>query len=962
MASGIDSGKRRIKVSRETVLLLVFLALSIVLIYRLYRLQIIDGAKYRENFSMQTTRTRTIKSTRGNIYDRNGNILAASELSYSLTIEDNGDYKTNREKALSLNSEAYKISKMLKEGGNKVSVPFNIIISGGKYEYDVTGFSLERFRADVYGHAYIDDLEEEERVSSADEMMKYLISEDGFAIKREKKPYTDDELKEYGLPKDLTEAELLDIVKIRYALFTTSYQKYLPVTIATNLDEKLVARFIENKDSLTGIEIVEDTKRVYTDPIYFSSIVGYTGPVSAEDLAELKEQSTEYDNQSIVGKVGIERIMETTLQGSKGSEVVHVDNMGKVLSIEENSRRDPIAGNDVYLTIDKDLQIAAYRMLEEKIAGILVNVIVPGKEADLTVEDESLLKIPSYDVYNALIKNSIIDIHHFSSGEASDTEKEVKAAFDKKQDAVFTALNQQLTGSGPVAYKDLSSEMQEYQKYIVEDLLMNKTGILNNATIDKTDNTYLAWTRDMSISMQEYLTYAASKNWIDITEIVPYESYVDSIEIYRALSEYIENYLRDDDQFAKLLYKNMLFEDSISGTQIIQIMYDQGKLDKNDESYAMFNAGYKTVYDTMIDKIMNLDITPDMLALDPCSGSVVIVDPRSGEVRACVSYPGYDNNRLANSMDSEYYRKLVNDLSSPFYNKATQAKTAPGSTFKLITTTAGLSEGIINEYSQYNCLGIFDETETPLRCWNRIGHGILDIRSAIMESCNVYFCNIAYDMGINEEGEWSDSLSLGKLQSYAELYDMDKPSGIEIQESQPQVSDLSAIQSSIGQGTHSYTTTQMARYAATLANGGTSYNISLLDKSTDPEGVIIEDFSPEIRNRIILPESTWNVIHDGMRMMIQHRKEFNDMPILVSGKTGTAQESKIRPPHALFIGYAPSNNPEIAIAVRISNGYSSMNTLSLSKDILKYYFELSEEEELITGHAATENFTNEMAD
>jgi penicillin-binding protein 2 len=89
-----------------------------------------------------------------------------------------------------------------------------------------------------------------------------------------------------------------------------------------------------------------------------------------------------------------------------------------------------------------------------------------------------------------------------------------------------------------------------------------------------------------------------------------------------------------------------------------------------------------------------------------------------------------------------------------------------------------------------------------------------------------FLSNVAYQLGINEEGAWSDSLSLSKLQQYAELYDLDKPSGIEIPEADPQVSDQYAIQSSIGQGTHAYTTTQLARYATTLANEGTSYNIS----------------------------------------------------------------------------------------------------------------------------------------
>ncbi len=504
--------------------------------------------------------------------------------------------------------------------------------------------------------------------------------------------------------------------------------------------------------------------------------------------------------------------------------------------------------------------------------------------------------------------------------------------------------------------------MQEYQEYIVSDLLTEELGIINNAAVDKMDKTYLAWTRDHSISMQEYLTYAASQNWINIADIVPDESYVDSSQIYRALAAYIEEYLSTDDAFSILLYKYLIRDDRVTGYQVMHAMYDQGVLDKEDGLFAPLDAGGFSSFHVMMQNILKLSITPAMLALDPCTGSAVLTDPNSGEVLACVDYPGYDNNRLANTMDTAYYRKLAKDLSRPFYNNATQTKTAPGSTFKLITTTAGLSEGVIDEVKKYNCTGIFDLTETPLRCWNTLGHGEIDIRNAIRESCNVFFCSVAYDMGINEEGVWSDSLSLGKLQSYASLFDMDKPSGIEIPEAPPQVSDQSAIQTSIGQGTNAYTTTQMARYVSTLANGGTSYNLTLLKRTTDAGGKTITTNVPEVLSKLILPQNIWNVIHEGMRAVITDRREFTDMPVTVAGKTGTAQESKVRPNHALFIGYAPYERPEVAIAVRISNGYSSINTLSMAKDILRYYFEGDPEGTLVTGVATTDNFTNEQSD
>ncbi len=951
-------------IERATVLALIFTIMSFVLVHRLYRLQIIDGATYRANFSLMTTKTRTLKGTRGNIYDRNGNVLAYNELSYTLTIEDSGTYNTKREKALALNSEAYKISNILKSHGDSLDNEFHVIIGeDGKYTYDCTGRTLQRFKADVYGHALIDEMTPVEANSTAEEMMAYLQSEEKFAIIRTEKPYTEEELAEVGLPLRLTPQDVLDITYVRYQLFTTSYRKYVPVTIATNLSDESVADLMERSSSLEGIAIVDDTLRVYDEPEAFASIIGYTGRVSSEDLSELQAQNSKYNSSSIVGKSGIEKIMETTLQGFDGQETVYVDNLGKVLKIDEGNTIRPKAGNDVYLTMDKNLQVATYKMLEQRIAGILESVIVNQKDFDTSnVTDTADILIPIYDVYNAIISNNVLDITRFEAADASPAEQSLASEFAKKQNEVFALLDNELTGATPLPYQNLTKEMQEYESYIVNDLLMSQTGILNSTAIDKTDETYLAWTRDETISLREYLTYAASKNWIDISVFNDDDTYLDSSEIYERLSDYIKDYLSTDNDFSKKLYKYLLNEDRITGNQIIQTLYDQGVFDKEDGDYEAFQEGYYTAYELIISKINDLTLKPSMLALDPCSGSAVVTNAKTGEILACVTYPGYDNNRLSNSMDVAYYNSLAQDQSRPFYNKATQQTTAPGSTFKLVTTTAGLEEGVINNDTLYTCTGTFDLIETPLNCWYKSGHGVLNIIGGIENSCNVFFSNVAYELGINEEGNWSDSLSLSKLQSYAKMYDMDKNSGIEIPEASPGISDQYAVPSSIGQGTHSFTTTQLARYVTTLANSGTSYSISLLDQVTDSDGKVIQDYSPSIESHVSISNNTWDVIHQGMRAVIESKYEYTDMPIAVAGKTGTAQESKSRPSHALFVSYAPYEDPEIALAVRIGNGYSSTNATLVGKDIYQYYFNLVDESQLITGSARTDYVSSAQVD
>ncbi len=710
MVKKIKKILNKLCIKRTTVLFIVFAVMFFILLQRLFVLQIIKGEEYATNFNLTTTKTRTIKSTRGNIRDRNGELLAHNQLAYSVIIEDNGTYDSTREKNLTLNHVAYEILKILEENGESVDVTFHITLDeNGEYAFDTTDFTLDRFKADVYGQAKIDDLSKEEAKASAARMIEDLSQADRYGLVNKKKPYTEEERKEYGLPESFTKEEALDIIKIRYALAANSFQKYMPATIATNVSETTMAAIMEEKDQLQGVDIQEDSIRVYEDSETFAPVIGYTGKASSEELDELKKENSNYSSDAVIGKTGMEQYMELQLQGTDGEEKLSVDNLGKVLKIDESSKKDPISGNDVYLTIDKNLQKAAYQILEQKIAGILASNIIAGKTFDKTGLDSSEIRIPIYDVYNALIENSVIDISHFKEEDASETEKAIYSVFSQKQSEVFDSVKAELTVSNPEAFDKLPQEMQDYQSYIVNDFLINKKGILSLDAIDASDATYIAWSKDHSISLKEFLTYAASQNWIDISQFYAEEEYLDSSEVYDALSDYLTESLTTDSGFSKIIYKYMLQSDLISGTQLCLVLYDQGVLEADEATYSALQAGQKSSYDFMLDKINSLEITPAQLALDPCSGSMVVTNVKTGEILACVTYPGYDNNRLANQMDTDYYSKLSSDLSRPFYNKATQQKTAPGSTFKLVTALAGMEEGIATSDYYVNCTGLLQE-------------------------------------------------------------------------------------------------------------------------------------------------------------------------------------------------------------------------------------------------------------
>lgn len=949
---------KKISLKRTTVLALVFIFMSSILVRQLFNLQIIQGEDYINKFQTRITKTRTLKSTRGNILDRNGEVVASNVLSYSLTFEDNGSYSSTRERNLTLNGIAYRVLQILEKNGDSITRNFHIEVDEkGEYAFDVSeGFTLSRFKADVYGHPLIDELTDEEANATAADMVDFLKGPDKFSIVLEgEKAYTPEELESHGLPLELTREQLLDIAIIRYELNTNSFKKYMAVTIATNVSEESVAAVEENKSSLQGIEVVEDSIRQYIDDESMAPILGYTGKASSEELENLRKKNPNYTNDAIIGKAGIEQYMELTLQGTDGKETVSVDNLGKVLKIDEDTKVEPVAGNDVWITIDTDWQSGIYQILKQRVAGILLSKIEATKSFDYdSVQDAAQIRIPIYDVYNALVENSVIDIRKFDDQDASETEKNLYAKFQQKQQQVFDTISSRLNGENPPAYKDESKQIQEYLSYICNDMLRDTLKIISRDAIDTSDATYKQWASEESISLKDYLTYATSQSWIDISKFSPDGEYLDSAEIYQALTTYITDYLKTDLGFSKLLYKYMLQEDTISGQELCIVLYEQGVLSKDDGVYESLASGALGAYDFMINKIANLEIEPAQLALEPCSASAVITDVQTGDTLACVTYPGYDNNRLTNDMDTDYYAKLALDLSSPFFNKATQQTTAPGSTLKPLSTIAGMLEGIVDDGTYYECTGKFEYVDPPINCWNREGHGSIDIRTAIEQSCNYYFNMIGFQLGKNGENQFSEAQSLNKLQQYASLIGLDRKTGIELSEATPKVSDSFAVPSYIGQGNHLYTTVGLARYVTALATSGTIFDLTLLDKVTDSKGQVIEEYQPKIDSTIDVPDNVWDDIHDGMYRVIQTHEQFYGLGVDVAGKTGTAEVDIYHPNHALFIGYAPASEPKYGIAIRIANGFSSGNACLAANDIFKYIFDLADKESIITGIASSD--------
>ena len=914
--------------SRLLVLFIVMVVIFSIMLGRVFTLQIIEGEEYQKNFTELIRKDIPIEATRGNIYDCNGNLLAYNQLAYSVVITDAYANTSNRDE--DLNRELAEVIKVVLGNGESVYNDFQITLNeDNEYEFNVSGTALKRFLADVFGQVSYDKLEYnkkfgfDEANASADNVMTYLMDEDCFDVDEQ----YDKEIAYY-------------IVVLRYGIKANRYSQYKTVTVAKDVSDETVAYMNEHSDTLLGVSIQEDTIRKYNYSEYFSSIIGYTGKISTIEYEELVKNDDTYTTNDIVGKSGLEQKYEQQLRGINGNESFYANKWGK--KTEEIERTDSISGNDLYLSIDADLQKATYDLVEQEIAGIVYSNIRSGN-------------IPINDVYFALINNNVIDITQFAEDDASDLEKSVYSAFKNAYNSTEGVIDKQLHNN-PVALGEMSEKILDCFTYIISMLKEDK--VLVKSKIDESDEVYLKW-KDEKISPKEYLSYCISKQWIDISLLDVEQKYADSSEIYEALCSYIEQEISQDKNFAKIIYKYMIDDEHVSGKDLCLILFEQGVLDYDDDTVNNLKNGNTSAYSFLLDKINNIEITPAQLALDPCTGSCVITDVKTGEIKALVSYPGYDNNKFSNGVDAAYYASLNEDKSNPLYNYATQERTAPGSTFKMVSATAGLSEGVISLGSQIDCKGIFKDISNEPKCWiyPHGTHGKINVSEAIRDSCNVFFYTVGYKLSTKDSSSntYSDAAGIKYIQDYAKIYGLDEETGLEIVENKSELATEYPVMAAIGQSNNNITTVALSRYVTAVASGKL-YDYKLMNKIVDNDGNVVESYSPEYKDiSSALSSDNWDGIHKGMRMVCEELDSFKGFDIEIAGKTGTAQQVETRPNHALFVGYVPYDNPELSIAIRIAFGYSSHNAASAARNIVSYYYKERTLDEILEDKAAGVN-------
>lgn len=329
-------------------------------------------------------------------------------------------------------------------------------------------------------------------------------------------------------------------------------------------------------------------------------------------------------------------------------------------------------------------------------------------------------------------------------------------------------------------------------------------------------------------------------------------------------------------------------------------------------------------------------------------GAIAVVDVHTGEPLALASWPSYDAATMM-----EDYEELVADENAPLYNRALMGVYAPGSTFKPCTATALLAEKLTWPQEKIPTEGQFmkyiDDGYAP-ECWiystYDITHGEINIIEAIIYSCNYFFY------------KWGDELGIDKMAYYASLYGLGEHTGIELPELTGQMSTQSfkeqytgipwyqgdTLQSAIGQSFTEFTPLQLAEYCATIANRGTRYSASILKavRSYDYSETVFEREN-EVLSKLELEQDIWDALHIGMLGVIyDEASTLTDLyltcEVEVAAKTGTAQRGEGLKNNALFIAFAPYEDPEIALAIAVEKGGAGATLAPLAKQIIDYYF------------------------
>ncbi len=357
--------------------------------------------------------------------------------------------------------------------------------------------------------------------------------------------------------------------------------------------------------------------------------------------------------------------------------------------------------------------------------------------------------------------------------------------------------------------------------------------------------------------------------------------------------------------------------------------------------------------------------------MDGKVGAVVAVDPKSGQILAMVSTPSFDQNAFVRGLSHDEWNGMISNPHRPMHNKVIQAEYPPASTYKIVTAIAALEEGIVDENTAFDCPGYLSFGNRVFRCWRRIGHGKVNVRQALQQSCDVFFYHVGIELGVD------------RLAWYARACGLGSKTGIDLASEENGLIPTAAwkrrrigvswqkgetLSIAIGQGYNLTTPIQLAMLIAAVGNNGQRVKPVLVKTIRTADGTIVFESESEKVGQLPVSPENLKIVQEGLHMVVNQRKgtAFGSRikGIEMAGKTGTAQvigrkrdsssddEEELADhfkPHAWFVSYAPFIDPKIAIAVIVEHGeHGSSAAAPVASELTRLYLSRGGESERLT--------------
>ncbi|MCL1997044.1 MAG: penicillin-binding transpeptidase domain-containing protein [Defluviitaleaceae bacterium] len=888
--------------NRLIVLLIMSIMAFLFLSSVLFDLQIVQGQLYYEGLTSHQLREISLPAERGNIYDRFGRPLAVNSTTRSVMFDP------------SINLTAYEVNTtflnllVLLESNGEEFMDTLPITPTPPFEFTFSGENPRGQRARFFRDLeVIPDTRTYTESGAVDDpglLAPYLLARLTvfFSIDQllydiptpgntaqHRRTQMINYLESFFTIGDiagrhpLTPTQVRNIISLRTNLFNNHRgQLFVPMTIALDVSLETITNVEEDPQSYRSTFISTGFLRHYPAGRYFSHIVGYIDRfIESDNIEHLL--SIGYELTDLIGRTGIESAFEDYLRGTRGREQIYVNNVGRRMGTVANSRVDPIGGSDIFLTLDKYLQIEAFHILQNTLARTIIARMTTDHHNEGTLEVEAVLA--------SLVAANNLDPR-------------------------------------PIFESEPGSVSHQIMSYVL--------------SVDETVNA----------------TMMAGR-----------------VVINRIIS-------------------NAITDGRITPGQILAAMYEQGII--LDDGYPFFahrvaNSSNEVARNIVVSRLENGEITPQMTNVDPSTGSLVLVDVHTGEVLASVSYPSFDTNQLVNNFNNAYWISLMNDPTTPLINRPFWERRPPGSVFKMITGIAALEYGVITTYEQIVDQVVFTRAGEPNpTSWASVSLGNINIAEAIAISSNYFFYESSFRLGDTQTGH-SPLLAIDRLNTYMEAFGLDTATGVEIGETyrhaapnqmaSPGLQEFFAsiqgttnpwtpgdtVRVAIGQQLNDYTAAAMARLTAGLATRGNVVNLRLLDRIAHPNGVYIARTIPFSTDIPPISESTWDAIHEGMRLVTEAAPGratasglFSHFPFSVGSKTGTAEHDQDhRLSHTTFNAFAPLHDPQIAIYVVIPFGATGTISPSASsqvaRDVIGAYFQLNTVSQIVEEDDDTSN-------